>query len=495
MLRFSPIQLRLRMKRYFLLLPLALLCCVNIALANDGAAGHKIRVRLENYPEKQLVLGFYYGEKPYVKDTAELAADGYFHFDADTLLPCGVYLLVTKPDNGFIQFLMPADDQDFTLTTDAKLAVDKMSVKGSDENTTFYQYLQLLNRLRPEADTLRAQLSRAKGRAADSTRLATKIGEIDKQVKKYQHDLIAKYPGTLAAKIVNASLEPEPPAYQGDEKEVNRRKYYWFREHYFDHVDITDACMLRSPVLHPKIEQYVTKFVPQHPDSISLAIDYLLGKVRNTPEIYKYYVIHFLNYYAKSNIVGMDAVYVHIAENYYCNGKAAWTEKDQLEKICDNAARLKPILIGKIAPNIQVLDRNNQPSSLWDVDADYTVLFFWDPECGHCKKSAPHMVEFANKFKDRGVKIFAVCTAITDKAGDCWKSIEEKGFTDFLFLNRYDPYIKSRYKTLYDVRTTPQIFILDRKHEILMKRIGAEQLSQVMEEVMKFQEEKKKQGK
>jgi hypothetical protein len=45
---------------------------------------------------------------------------------------------------------------------------------------------------------------------------------------------------------------------------------------------------------------------------------------------------------------------------------------------------------------------------------------------------------------------------------------------------------------LYDVQTTPQIFILNRNHEILMKRIGAEQLGDVMEQVIKFQEEKKK---
>lgn len=481
------------MKRYLLLPTLLLVFCFQAVHAANGVPkGHKIRVKIDNYAEKQLVLGFYYGEKPYVKDTAELSADGFFHFDADTLLPCGVYLLVTKPDNNFIQFLVPDNDQDFTLTTDAKAAVDKMSVKGSEQNEVFYQYLQLINRLRPEADTLRAQISRSKGHAADSIRLAGQINELDKQVKKFQSDLVAKFKGQLVSKIVLASVEPEVPEFKGEEKEVQRKKYYWYREHYFDHVDITDPCLLRSPVMHPRLEQFVTKVVPQHPDSIGFAIDQLLAKMKPTNELYKYYLIHFLNYYAKSNIVGMDAVYVHIAKKYYCNGNAPWTEKEQLEKICDNADRLEPILIGKIAPNITVLDRNNQPSSLWDVDADYTVLFFWDPECGHCKKAAPFMVEFAEKFKDRGVKIFAVCTAVTDKSPECWKSAEEKGFTDFLFLNRFDPYIKSRYKTLYDVRTTPQIFILDRKHEILMKRIGGEQLTQVMEEVIKFQEDKKK---
>jgi putative intracellular protease/amidase len=112
------------------------------------------------------------------------------------------------------------------------------------------------------------------------------------------------------------------------------------------------------------------------------------------------------------------------------------------------------------------------------------------------------MVEFAKKFKDRGVKVFAVCTGVVTSKEDsntyekvkesCWKGVEEKAFDDNLFLNTYDPFIKSRYKMLYDVQTTPQIFILNRNHEILMKRIGAEQLGDVMEQVIKFQEEKKK---
>jgi thiol-disulfide isomerase/thioredoxin len=122
-------------------------------------------------------------------------------------------------------------------------------------------------------------------------------------------------------------------------------------------------------------------------------------------------------------------------------------------------------------------------------------LFFWAPDCGHCKKAAPLLVEFAKKWQGKGVKVFNVCTAVTDKGPECWKGVEEKGFDDNLFMNMYDPYIQSKYKTLYDVQTTPQIFILDRKHEILMKRIGAEQLDKTLEQIIEVVEERKKQGK
>ena len=474
-----------------LLFPFAFLLSVCAAWAND-AQGYNIRVKLDNYTEKQLVLGFYYGDKTYVKDTVEIGSDGFFTFSADTLLPCGVYLLVTKPDNNFIQFVLPGEGQRFTVHTDVKDAVGKMKFKGSDDNERFYEYLRFLGKMRPEADSMRAQLNKVKSNPADSIRITTQLADLDKQVKKLQTDIITKYPSSITAKIVKSSLDPEPPTYPGDEKEANLKRYYWYKAHYFDNIDVGDPCMLHGPVLHNKIDNFVNKVTPQHPDSINLSIDYILSKMDPQSENFKYYLIHFLNFYAKSNIVGMDGCYVHIVNKYYANNLAPWTKKEDLEKIIDNAKRLEPILIGKIAPNITVFDRNNQPHALWDVDSDYTVLFFWAPDCGHCKKAAPHMVEFAKNFQNKGVKIFAVCTATGDKGGECWKGVEEKGFTDDLFYNMSDPYIRSRYKTLYDVQTTPQIFILDRKHEILMKRIGAEELGKVMEQVMKFQEDKKK---
>jgi len=491
-----------RMKRIFLLF-LFTTISLSTVLAENGP-GYKIRVKLENYPADELVIGFHYGEKQYVKDTVKLGADGFFTFQADTLFPAGVYLLVLKPDNNFIQILLDDKNQQFTITTDAKDSVNKMKVSGSKDNEVFYEYLRFLNKQRPEADTIRAQINRATGNVADSTRLAAKLLDIDKSVKKSQQDLLKKYPDFMAAKIVRSAIDPEVPDFQGDEKDVQRKKYYWLREHFFDNVDIADPALLRGPVLHGKVDYFITKLTPQHPDTINAALDYVFSKMKghHNGENYKYFLIHFLNQYAKSQVVGFDACYVHIAKEYYCKGEATWSKKEDLEKICDNARRLEPILIGKIAPNITVMDRNNRPHNLWDVDAEYTVLFFWATDCGHCKKAAPKMVEFAKSFKDRGVKVFAVCTGVVTSKEDsntpekvhdaCWQGVEEKEFSDELFFNGYDPYIRSKYKTLYDVQTTPQIFILNRNHEILMKRIGADQLSEVMEQVIKFQEDKKR---
>src|SRR5690606_32895462 len=232
----------------------------------------------------------------------------------------------------------------------------------------------------------------------------------------------------------------------GDEKEVELKRFMYYRKHYFDNIDLADPRMLRSPLLFNKVESFVDKLTVQHPDSVSGTIDHILKMMEPSRETYKFYLIHFLNKYAKSKFVGMDAVYVHLGDKYYCSGKAWWVEKDQLDKICDNVEKLKPILIGKVAPNIQVQRKDGSSLTLHSVKADFTVLFFWDPECGHCKKQIPDIITFYDKFSTRGIEIFGVCTKTGEDTKSCWDTIDERGMGKW--INTIDPYLRSRYKTL-----------------------------------------------
>ena len=43
---------------------------------------------------------------------------------------------------------------------------------------------------------------------------------------------------------------------------------------------------------------------------------------------------------------------------------------------------------------------------------------------------------------------------------------------------------------IYDVKTTPQIFVLDKDKKIIVKKIAGEDLATVMEEIIKVNSEK-----
>ncbi|MEZ4983653.1 MAG: redoxin domain-containing protein [Saprospiraceae bacterium] len=289
-----------------------------------------------------------------------------------------------------------------------------------------------------------------------------------------------RQPGTLPAAI-NANLPTEFPNSPVTEED-NTNKWRWLQQHYFDNIDLADVRMLRTPFLFQRVDYFVQKLHVQHPDTLKMAVDKVLQAMKPAEDNFQYYLIHFLNFYAASKYVGMDAVYVYLVDNYYAKGLASWTDEEQLAKIIDNANRLRPLLIGEIAPDIRMQRQDGSQISLSEVDAPYTILYFWRHDCGHCKTSTPVMKEFYDKFKDRGVKIFAACAKLRDEVPDCWKYVEENSIGEWIHV--VDPYGRSRFMTTYDLKTTPQIYVLDKDKRIVSKRLGAEQLEELMDRLL-----------
>ena len=471
-----------------------LFCLLLIGLASwqivAAQEGHKIVAELDNFNEPEAYLAYYYGEQTYLKDTVSVGEDGLVIFEGEESLPGGIYLLVLPPENKYIQIMVSEGDQRFKVIADANNLAGPIKIEDSPDNQLFYDYMAFLSK-----QINRKQILLTEKETADEAKLKAIEEELivlDKEVKDYHNNIRTNHAKTLTAAFISNRVDPDIPEFEGTEAEVQKKQWLFVRDHFFDNFDMTDERLVRTSFLFQRINNYIDKLTVQHPDSISKAIDRVLEMVKPADETFQYYLIHFLNKYAKSKIVGMDAVYVHLVDNYYAKGLAPWTEQLQLDKIIKNAKTLKPLLIGKIAPNIMMEKQDKTPLALHDIKADFTVLFFWDPECGHCKKSMPQMVDFYDKFKSRGVEVFAVCTRLTDEVPKCWEYIEEKDMGRW--INVVDPFLKSRYKQIYDIRTTPQIYILDDKKEIMSKRIGAEQLEEVLENLIRMKQEKETDG-
>jgi thiol-disulfide isomerase/thioredoxin len=169
----------------------------------------------------------------------------------------------------------------------------------------------------------------------------------------------------------------------------------------------------------------------------------------------------------------MDAVFVHMAKNYYMTGQAFWADSTTIAKISERARKLEYSLCNNTAPNLIMKDTAGVFQILHAIQKDYTIAYFWDPECGHCKKVTPKVKEFYDKFKDElDVEIYAVCTNADEK--ESWiKYINENNLD---WINVEDPEQKTAYKYLYDIYSTPVIYLLDKDKKIIAKRIGAEDL-------------------
>jgi thiol-disulfide isomerase/thioredoxin len=116
--------------------------------------------------------------------------------------------------------------------------------------------------------------------------------------------------------------------------------------------------------------------------------------------------------------------------------------------------------------------------SLYQVKAKYTVLVFWAEDCGHCQTEIPKLNEGLKEIKGKiDFKVYAVQTK--DELFEQWKKfVREKQLNDF--INVFDPIHLNNLKERFDIYSTPVIYILDKDKRIKAKRLGAEQVVEML---------------
>ncbi|MEO1448610.1 MAG: DUF5106 domain-containing protein, partial [Bacteroidota bacterium] len=385
-----------------------LVCCLPLLIWGQKK-GHKIEVEVVGFEAEEAYLAYYYGDKQYIADTA-VVSNGRFTFSGDDALDRGFYLVVLPPDNNYFEILVD-EDQHFSLKTDKADYVKNMIVKGSEDNSIFYEDLVFLAEKRTEAESLQKQLKTVGPTSAEGKAAQEKLSGINGEVKAYRDNIMTSYPDFLYTKVLKTLEEPKiPEAPKGPDGQVldSLFAFKYYRKHYFDNVDLTDARLLRSPVLFQKVDRYIEKLTYRHPDSIAASLDVILSRTEGDDDMFQFFCVHYLNKYAKSKIMGMDAVYVYLVENYYMNGKAWWTDSATVADMTERALSLSPTLLGRLSPNFRVQDDKGNWHQLHGVDADYTILYFWDYDCGHCKKITPKLAEAFKDYVDHPVKLMAV---------------------------------------------------------------------------------------
>ncbi len=442
-----------------------------------------IKATIHGLKDTICFLGNYYGDKQYIKDTAKVDSKGNCEFKGDEKLPGGIYLVVV-PSKRYFELIID-NEQTFSVETDTSDFVGKMKIKGSVDNQMFYDYLRFVDKEQKEAEPLRALLKKVKNNKDSTKQLQDKLAVIDKDVQNYKLDFIVKHPDSFQAKVFNASREPDIPEAPllPNGKKDSSFAYKYYKQHFFDYIDLTDDRLLRTPVFHNKLKQYITTVVVQYPDSIIKEADTLVAKTKGNKEMFKYVVWYVTNWSESSNIMGFDAIFVHMVEKYYNTNQAYWVTPTNLEKMTNRAKVLKGLLLGGKIPNVTMQDTSNVYVTLYNVQAKYTILYFWDPTCGHCQKETPKLRSMYDSLKalKRNVEVYAVCADPNLKKE--WKKyiIEHK----LDWINVMDAQNVTGFHTTYDIFSTPVIYLLDENKIILAKRLSVEQLKEFLDRLFK----------
>lgn len=464
--------------------------------------GYHIEVTMAGLSRDTLILGEYFTSRMVPKDTIVLDEKGAGLFKGAEPFQGGLYFIYLSPTHYFD--LLLGDDQEFIVKADTSDFARSVVFEGSDNNRIFKEYKSYLQRKRSELESQQSQLATAATKS-DSLRIRDNHKRINLEMENYMDQIGFEHASLFVSDFIGATREPVPPEdlLTGNRKVDDSIRYFYYRQHYFDRFDPFNIRLLHSPIYEGKIKNYITQGVAQHPDSLIVAVDFLLQGTRGNDDLYRYMLITLFNHFAESKFMGMDVVYFHIAEHYYIPD-ATWSGSEFITKLKINLGKNKPTLIGQRAPNLimrkvpsehfEMAEQDTaikrdphigQDFFINDIEARYTILYFWEADCNHCLKTTPVLQQIYSRIKEKGVKVISVHAINSVEGKEKWVDfINENQMYEW--INCWSPY-SNEFRMLYNLQSYPQLFILDQNKKIVAKRITPEQAENIINNLIKIE--------
>ena len=480
-----------------------------------GASAQKIRIKVIGQKDTTVQLIKYFGKGLYYADTAKIIK-GEVVFDGAKQKPGILGLLL--PGQQYFEFIYNKEEISLeTSRSNGGEYTKNLVVKKSEENKLFIPYVNFITEKKTAAGRLGEERNKFKSGDVEYKKLTDQIDAINKEVLTYQKDLIAKNPTTLVSKIVKMSLDiviPDAPL-DADGKIIDSSfQFNYFRNHYWDNTDLLDERLVNNPIFHNKLEYFFSKnMMAQHWDTIIYHAFKFCDALNPKSRTFEYCVGWIASSFGKSQQMGMDKVYYHMLDRYFCSKNAEgkhpsfWVDDSKYDELCKDLDKKLAICLGEKAPNLILKDPSDENwVNLHTLKAEYTILYFWDPECGHCKTITPKLAElYTKKMKARGVEVYAVGKAI-GKDFEAWKKFIKDNNLTFINVAVTDklyqvakekpellvpiyPGEKGKpttleslnYQTTYDIYSTPKVFILDKDKKIIAKSLSMSQIEDLLD--------------
>lgn len=456
---------------------LMLFCLLGLTLTSFAQKkGYRVEFNFKEPLTGDVVYLTRYFAKPYpslfkvdsviVKDKHKIV------FESKEEILGGFYAIIYNNRNKVFDFVLDNGNK-MVFHTDTTAKRTHTTVKGSLDNEINIDLGKIGEKYDGEFAALQNDTTKLKA-------LQTKIG---KEIDDFRAQVISKHPNLLVSKFYktfqNVTI-PKGPHYLADGKTID--SFYevnYISNHYFDNFDLKDDRLIIAPIYERALENYFTNYIYPIPDTFMVKADELLAKMKPTSELYKFTMRWMTTHLLKSNVMGLDEAFVYLVDNYHTQGKTPWLDSAGVKEYVDIAQKISPTIMGQKAPALEMQDIFTQKyRRLEDVIANYTVIVFWDVECGNCRNEIAALdTMYRNELKAKGVQIYAVAT--NGNLDKIQNFIKEHNGTEW--INVADFANTKSYKDAYNVLGTPAMFLLDKDKKIIGKKISHVNLLGIIE--------------
>lgn len=436
----------------------ALTCCAQLDVRIKMKDIHCDSVRLQSFNWQKKTgtnLTVPYSEDILFKDKKTSLKPGMYWITADTTHISSILISAEKK-------------QKFTLSIDH----DVTTFEDSPENTDYIQYIAAIQQFNTEIHNLEKEFESSRNlpqymlkTLADS--LSTKAHRIQKDRQQYEQKTIQEHPGSLLSAIVSANMPMSevPPTFYGKPKRIQE----FIIDHYLDHFPWNDPRIFNTPIGEDILKEYINLVYQwDRPDLDT----FVVRDLKKAASINK---ASYLNFYDR---LEQDLGF------YMSNYKVEHTYIKMLQEILthsdiENARRIfyeyelatiNKNLDGDFAPDFAFINEHGDTTTLYDFPSEYTLLLLHNPSCSTCREVRHRIAQYQALNDAIASGRFNVLTIYMENDNKLWDHyLNTEAADNYHHGWNFDQSIEE--KSLYETRTIPYMFLLDKDKKIIRKNI------------------------
>lgn len=233
-------------------------------------------------------------------------------------------------------------------------------------------------------------------------------------------------------------------------------------EHYWDEVDFSDSALVSSQAFEDKLLGFLYAFTQADEsqfDSLTInGLKFVLGEAKANMRVYEYVLGFALNGYTgmgRSVVTDYLLNYPQIAE-----GEITMEEGLRLDSITEPYQKVR---VGAIAPDYSGFTIEGMPYRLYESDSKYVIVVFWSTDCEYCHEFLTQI----RRHLDLKADFELVTFALAEGQEEVVAAVKKMRLSGYHFYD--DLRWESKAFLDYHITSTPTVFLLDNKKNIIAK--------------------------
>ena len=239
-------------------------------------------------------------------------------------------------------------------------------------------------------------------------------------------------------------------------------------EHYWDNFDFADTAYIHLPDI---TEQAIVNFMDLLPrvsqDLSERAMAILFQKAAPHSQMMWHFWETMSRYWKDANSpMRNEEMYIRLCQSVEIVSEVEEGLKEQARFSKQLAERNR---LGQLAQDFVYTLFSGKQARMYDLKAEYVLLFFYNPDCQTCvevKSLMKNSILLKDLVENQKLKVL---TVYPDNDIKLWR--ERLGDLSSDWVNAYDKGQVLTYKSLYDLSSIPSFYLLDKEKKVLLKDV------------------------